>query len=120
MFLLIMNVLGTRKGSELSAELGSVLRDVQLILGVSKEGLLVKLKGFSFIQMIKFSETENNITVPDIDKAKNFLLFLQGKKDKKTRLTSAFDNLQDDTKKMQCFERLYQLLTWRKGEVVQK
>ncbi len=99
MFLLTMNVLGTRKGSELSAELGPVLRDVQLILGVSKEGLLVKLKDFSFIQMILFSETENNITVPDIDKAKNFLLFLQGKKDKKTRLTSALDDLQDDTKK---------------------
>ncbi len=111
MILLVMNATGTRKESELSAEFGRVIKDLRLILGVSQDAVMNKLKDFTFIHLIKYSKDENTITIPDIEKTKEFLLFLQGKKDKKTRLTSMFEDLQKDTKKMQYYERLHQLLS---------
>jgi CRP/FNR family cyclic AMP-dependent transcriptional regulator len=111
MILLVMNVIGTRKDSELSADFRPVIKDLRLILGVSQAEVVNKLKDFTFIHLIKYSIDDNTITMPDVEKTNEFLLFLQGKKDNKTRLTSKFEDLQKDTKKMQYYERLYQLLS---------
>jgi len=115
-FFWIIHLYGEREKGSTKAQLGPVIREVQTVLGVSKEEAMTKLKDFSFVQLIKFSEAKNEIFIPNADKLKDFLLFLQGKQDKRTRLTHAFEALQKDTVKMQYFEKIYRLLTRKKGE----
>jgi len=103
------------EGKGLKAELGVVAKNVQAILSVSKEEMFGKLRDFSFVHLIKFSEEKNEIFIPDEDKLLNFLLFLQAKVDKKIRLTHAFDELKNDPVSLQYFERIYRLLARKKG-----
>ncbi|MFC1513877.1 Crp/Fnr family transcriptional regulator [candidate division KSB1 bacterium] len=106
---------GTHEKGGLKTPLAPVVREVQNILGVSKDEVMAKLKDFSFVQMIKFSENTNEIFIPDVAKIESFLLFLQGKYDKKTRTTGKFADLQSDEEKMIYFERIYRLLARKKG-----
>ncbi len=115
LFLMVTKERGDMDKKGYKAELGPVCREVENILSVSHKEAMEKLKDFSFIQLIKFSESTNEISIPDEDKLKSFLLFLQGKSDKKTRMTQAFENLQKDKEKMQYFERLHRLLARKKG-----
>lgn len=115
-FFWIIHLYGKQEKGGTKAQLGPVFREVQAVLGVSKEEVMTKLKDFSFVQLIKFSEAKNEILIPDVDKLKDFLLFLQAKKDKKTRLTHSFETLQKDTVKMQYFEKIHRLLVRKKGE----
>ena len=84
------NKYGERETGGLKVELAAVKRDIQAIMGVSPEELHDKMRDFTFVKMIKYAPDENEILIPDEDKLKNFLFFLQAKNDKKTRMTSAF------------------------------
>jgi CRP-like cAMP-binding protein len=116
MLLWVITSQGKRDQGGLLAPLGTVLKEIQSTLGVSKEELMNKLKEFVFIKLIRFSEERNDIIIPDVERVKEFLLFIQGKKDKKTRVSHDFEKLQQDAVKMQYFERIYRLLARRKGE----
>lgn len=116
MFLWLVTVQKNEDSDELKAPLGSVVRDIQTILGVSKEEVLVKLKDFTFVKLIHFSAGANEITIPDPDRLKEFLLFMQGKSDKKTRLSHDFGKLQKDAEKVQYYEKIFRLLSRKKGE----
>ncbi|MFC1562082.1 Crp/Fnr family transcriptional regulator [candidate division KSB1 bacterium] len=106
---------GTQENGVLKSELSTVYRTVHSILGVSKTELLEKLRDFNFVHMVKYSEEQNSVTIPDEKKLTDFLLFLQAKADKKTRMTSDFEKLKSDPVLLQYFERIYRLLARKKG-----
>jgi len=116
MILWVASTLGEKTDDGLKAPLGPTIRDVQSILGVSKDEVLVKLKDFVFVKLLTFSAELNEIVIPDVEKLNKFLLFMQGKKDKKTRMTFDFEKLNKDTVSMQYFEKIFRLLGRRKGE----
>jgi len=106
---------GERADGGLKGELGDVTRDVQMILGVSRNEIYQKLRDFMFVHVVKYSIEKNEVFIPDVEKLENFLLFLQAKNDKKTRMTSAFEDLKKDPVSLQYFERIYRLLARKKG-----
>jgi len=106
---------GAYEEGGIKAEFSPVIHEIQTILGISKNEMHEKLKDFSFVHMIKYSEDDNTITIPDEEKLKDFLLFLQAKEDQRTRITSAFGELKQDMVSMQYFERIYRLLARKKG-----
>jgi len=115
LFLLVVKIKGKREEGGYLADFKDTCYLIESTLSVSHNEVLEKLKDFSFIQMIKFSEEKNEIFVPDEDKLNKFLLFMQGKQDKKTRMTHAFENLSKDDQKMQYFEKIFRLLSRRKS-----
>lgn len=116
MILWVASVNGEKTEEGIVAPLGKTVRDVQAILGVSKDEVLVKLKDFVFVKLLTYSADANEITILDVERLNKFLLFMQGKKDKKTRMSSNFGNLSKDTEIMQYFEKILRLLGRRKGE----
>ncbi|MCH7781815.1 Crp/Fnr family transcriptional regulator [candidate division KSB1 bacterium] len=116
MILWVATSLGEKTDEGLKAPLGRTIKDVQAILGVSKDEVLVKLKDFVFVKLLTYSAESNEIIIPDVEKLNKFLLFMQGKKDKKTRMTFDFEKLNKDAESMQYFEKIFRLLGRRKGE----
>lgn len=116
MILWVASALGEKTDNEVKAPLGQTIRDVQAILGVSKDEILVKLKDFVFIKLLTYSPEANELIISDVERLNKFLLFMQGKKDKKTRMTSEFSKLNKDSEVMQYFEKIFRLLARRKGE----
>jgi len=116
MILWVASAHGEKTDEGITAPLGKTVRDVQAILGVSKDEVLVKLKDFVFVKLLKFSAEKNEIVIPDVERLNTFLLFMQGKKDKKTRMTSAFNKLSKDETSMQYYEKIFRLIGRRKGE----
>lgn len=112
----IISTKGESAEGKLSANFESVVSEIQSMLGVSKHEILEKLKDFNFAHLVEFSLNEHSITIPDQEKLLNFLLFLQGKEDKKTRMTSVFRELSNNAINMQYFERIYRLLARKKEE----
>lgn len=106
---------GERSEGGLKAQFSPISHEVQLILGVSKDEFAEKMRDFMFVQVVKYSVDKDEIFIPDVEKLEKLLLFLQAKADKKTRLTSAFGELQSDPVSLQYFERIHRLLTRKKG-----